>query len=125
MMKEKKIGIWMDHSNAHLIEFTDDLMKTKIISSNFSNHDKEKCLERSESHMHNRERHQHAGYYKKLGDIIRHYKDVILFGPTVAKVELFNRLKTNHLFSKIRIGVQQADKMTELQQHAFVKWYFT
>jgi hypothetical protein len=122
---EKKIGIWMDHSNAHLTEFKDDLMQTKIISSEISYRNKETGLDRSEAHMHNHERQQYAGYYKKLGNIIRHYKDVILFGPTVAKVELFNRLRADHLFSKIKIRVQPADKMTEDQQHAFVRWYFS
>lgn len=124
-MAAKKIGIWMDHSNANLMEFTVDPIKTKTISSDFTHQDKENSLERSEAHMHNRERHQHAEYYKKLGQVIRHYEDVILFGPTDAKVELFNLLRADHLFSNIKIQVQQTDKMTENQQHAFVKWYFT
>lgn len=115
----------MDHSSAHLMEFTTDPIETKTLSSDFTHRDKENSLGRSENQMHNREQHQQAEYYKKLGEIIRHYEAVILFGPTDAKVELFNHLKTDHLFAKIKIEVQKTDKMTENQQHAFVKEYFS
>jgi hypothetical protein len=125
MVTAKKLGIWMDHSNAHLMEFTIDPMETKTLSSDFTRQDKGNNLERSESHMHNRERHQHNEYYKKLGEVIRHYDEVILFGPTDAKIELYNLIKADHLFGKIKIEVQQADKMSKNQQHAFVKKHFS
>ena len=69
--------------------------------------------------------HQQSEYYKKLGEIIKNYEGVILFGPTEAKVELFNTLKADHHFEKINIEVKQADKMTENQQHAFVREHFS
>jgi hypothetical protein len=126
MITAKKIGIWMDHSRAHLIEFiTNPIILTKTLSSDFTHQDKQNSFERSESQMHNREQHQQAQYYKRLGDVIRHYEEVILFGPTDAKVELYNLLKADHLFSKIKIEVQHADKITENQQLAFVKSHFS
>ena len=125
MATAKKIGIWMDHSNAHIMEFTTDPIKTTVLSSDFTHQDKENTLERSENQMHNKEQHLNAEYYKKLGEVIRKYEEVILFGPTSAKVELYNLLKANHLFSKIKIQVEQTDKMTENQQHAFVKHHFS
>ena len=118
------LGIWMDHSSAHLMEFTTDI-KTNIIESKFNHQEKEHSLSKSENLMHNKEQHQQSEYYKKLGDIIINYKEVLLFGPTDAKVELFNMLKANHLFSNIKIVVKQADKMTEHQQHAFVREHFS
>jgi len=124
MTTAKKLGIWMDHSNAHLMEFTDPI-KTTILSSDFTHQDKENTLGRSENQMHNKEQHLNLEYYKKLGEIIRKYEEVVLFGPTSAKVELYNMLQADHLFSKVKIEVQQADKMTENQQHAFVKNYFS
>jgi nitrogenase subunit NifH len=122
---EKRIGIWMDHSTAHLIEFTTDPLETTSIESEFTHEQKEQSLNKSEHVMHNKEQHEQAGYYKKLGEAIRNYDEVILFGPTNAKVELHNVLKKDHLFSNIKIETQQADKMSEPQQHAFVKDYFT
>ena len=125
MTANKRLGIWMDHSTAHLMEFTVDPIETKSIESKFTREEKEHSLGKSENLMHNKEQHEQADYYKKLGEVIRNYDHVILFGPTDAKVELFNLLKANHLFEKIKIEVEQADKMTENQQHAFVKKHFS
>jgi len=125
MTTEKKLGIFMDHSSAHLIEFTSDGAEEKVITSKFTHNEKEHSLSKSENLMHNKEQHEQSEYYKKLGDAIRNYEDVILFGPTDAKVELFNSLRENHLFEKIKIEVQTADKMSENQQHAFVKAHFS
>ena len=36
-----------------------------------------------------------------------------------------NVLRTDHRFAKIKIEMKQTDKMTENQQHAFVKEYFS
>ena len=125
MTTAKNLGIWMDHSSAHLMEFTTDPIETKTIESKFTHQVKLESLNRSEHIMHNKEQHQQSEYYKKLGEIIKNYEGVILFGPTEAKVELFNILKTDHHFKKIKIEVKQADKMTENQQHAFVREYFS
>jgi len=125
MTTAKSLGIWMDHSSAHLMEFTTDPILTKIIESKFTHEAKEQSLGKSENLMHHKEQHQQSEYYKKLGEIIKNYEEVILFGPTNAKVELFNTLKADHLFAKIKIEVKPADKMTENQEHAFVRQHFS
>lgn len=124
-MTAKKLGIWMDHQNAHLMEFTTDPIETKTIDSKFTHEVKELSLHQGEIRMHNKEQHQQADYYKMLGAAIKNYENVILFGPTDAKTELFNILTADQHFSKIKIKVKQADRMTENQQHAFVKDYFS
>jgi len=125
MSTSKKLGIWMDHSNAHLMEFTADPIETKTLESKFTHQVKEQSLGKSETLMHNKEQHEQSDYYKHLGEIIKNYVEIILFGPTQAKVELSNILRADHHFDKIKIEVKQADKMTENQQHAFVKEYFS
>jgi len=125
MATAKNLGIWMDHSSAHLMEFTTDPIETKTIASKFTHQIKEQTLGKSENLMHNKEQHEQSEYYKKLGEIIKDYEGVILFGPTDAKLELYNVLRADHLFGKIKIEVKQADKMTENQQHAFVREYFS
>jgi hypothetical protein len=125
MVTAKNLGIWMDHSSAHLMEFTTDPIETKTIESAFTHDAKEQSLGKSENLMHNKEQHQRSAYYKKLGEVIKKYEEVILFGPTNAKVELFNTLRSDHLFEKIKIVVKQADKMTENQEHAFVREHFS
>lgn len=122
----KNLGIWMDHASANLMEYTkDDPMETQTIVSAFTHDAKEGTLVKSENGMHNKEQHQQSDFYKKLGNAIKNYDAVVLFGPTSAKAELHNLLKADHHFDNIKIEVQQTDKMTEHQQHAYVKEYFS
>jgi hypothetical protein len=121
----KKLGIWMDHSVANLMEFTTDPIVTKTIYSDTSQQGKDSDISKNENLAHNKEQHRQAEYYKKIEEEIKHYAEIILFGPTSAKAELFNLISENHHFSKIKIEVKQTDKMTKNQQHAFVKKHFT
>ena len=124
MKVTKKLGICMDHANAHLIEFSDEVKETETISLDFDNQDKDETLQRSESEMHNKQHQKQNAYYKKLSAVIKDFDEVVLFGPTNAKSELFNSLRENHLFDSIKIEVINADKMTDNQQHQFVRDYF-
>jgi hypothetical protein len=124
-MIAKCLGICMNHANAHLMELTDDPFKTITINSEFTHGVKEESLGKSEVLMHNKEQHEQAAYYKHLGKIIFNYESVLLFGPTQAKTELFNVLRADHHFDKIKIEVKQTDKMTTNQAHAFVQDYFS
>ena len=124
-MKDKHLGIWMDHSVAHLMELRNDLIVSTLIESEFTHEEKEHSLSKNENLMHNKEQHFHLAYYKKLGDTIKNFQKVVLFGPTTAKNELLNLLKEDHHFENIKIEIRHADKMTTHQQHAFVRDYFT
>ncbi len=120
----KSLGIWMDHSEAHLMALTGDSIETTIITSDSSHHNTESTSNSNENIMHNKENHSAASYYKSIGKIIREYDDVILFGPTTAKNELANILKDDHLYEDIKIEIKSSEKMSENQEHAFVKDYF-
>ncbi len=119
------LGIWMDHNSAHIMEFTADPISTTTVNSQFTHQQKEDTLKKSEILMHHKEQHEQDAYYKNLGQIIKGYDDVVLFGPTDAKVELFNLLRNEREFDKIKITTINTDKMTENQQHAFVREHFT
>ena len=114
----------MDHASAHVMEIADPMV-TNIVVCDSTHEEKEKTLQKGESIMHNKNQQQQAEYYKKLGGFIKDYDDVLLFGPTDAKVELLNILKADLNFSKIKIEIRQTDKMTENQEHAFVREYFS
>lgn len=125
MKTTKKLGIWMDHSIAHLMEFTSKHFEIETIESKFTNREKNKSLAKSESLMDNKQKQQLSDYYKKIGEAIKNYKRVILFGPTDAKIELFDLLSEDERFLKIKIEIKNTDKMTEYQQHEFVRAYFS
>jgi stalled ribosome rescue protein Dom34 len=101
-----------------------DTIETKTISSKFTHQEKEHSLSKSENLMHHKEQHQQHEFYKELGDVIKNYNEVVVFGPTDAKLELVNFLKQDHHFDNIKIEVKNADKMTEHQEYAFVKAHF-
>ena len=119
----RKLGIWMDHSNAYLMELTNDITVQRVVSE-LANHETEFNFYKGEKLIHKKEQHLQLSYYKKIGDIIKKYQDVVLFGPTDAKNELLNQIKTDHLFEDIKIEVKNSDKMTEDQMQTFVRDYF-
>lgn len=114
----------MDHSNAHLIELTNEGVVKNNITSEFTHEEKEHGLSKNENLMHNKEQHQQSKYYNKIKDAVKDYKHIVLFGPTTAKNELMNLLNADNHFEKVKIDVKSADKMTDNQQHAFVKDHF-
>ena len=119
----RKLGIWMDHSNAYLMELANDIIVQRVVSE-LTNHETEFNFYKGEKLIHKKEQHLQLSYYKKIGDIIKKYQDVVLFGPTDAKNELLNQIKTDHLFEDIKIEVKNSDKMTEDQMKTFVRDYF-
>lgn len=121
----RRLGIWMDHANAHLMEFASNTAEINALGSKFTDDATDADLSKGESLMHNKEQHAESVYYKELGKAIANYDEVLLFGPTEAKVELFNLLRADRHFESIKIDVEQTDRMTDNQQHAYVKEYFT
>jgi hypothetical protein len=119
----KKLGIWMDHSNAYLIELANDIIVQRVVSE-LTNNDTEFNFYKGEKLVHKKEQHLQISYYKKIGEIIKKYQEVVLFGPTDAKNELLNMIKTDHLFEDIKIEIKNSDKMTEDQMQTFVRDYF-
>lgn len=119
----KKGGIWMDGSIANIIEL--GLNPPLIITVESDSGSPPNAIVIGEKRIHNKELQQEKEYYKKLSEVILHYDEVILFGPTNAKTELFNILKANHHFSHIKIETQVTDNLTSNQQIAFVRNHFS
>jgi stalled ribosome rescue protein Dom34 len=124
MKSLKQLGIWMDHSTAHLMELSNGIIITNTIESKSEPNENEENVLKDESHMLNKEQRRLSTYFKKLADVIKDYENVVLFGPTDAKKELYNYLKNSRHFETIEIELKPADKMTENQMQAFVKDYF-
>lgn len=124
MTTNKELGIWMDHSIAHIIVFTDQWDELKTIESNLTHQDKVNSLVKSESLFHNKEQQLQAAFYEKLEDVILNYNNVLLFGATNAKTELFNRIQKDHRFANIKIMIKDADKMSTTQKKFFISNYF-
>jgi hypothetical protein len=124
MKNIKQLGIWMDHSNAYMLELTNDTIVANNIVSELADPEAEFNSYKGEKLIHKKEQNLQLRYYKKLGETIKKYQEVVLFGPTDAKNELLNLLKNDHLFENIKIEVMNSDKMTDSQMQTFVREYF-
>jgi len=124
MTNKKRLGIWMDHSSAEFIGYPANKSKEDIVELNFTHDDMQEALNRSENLMHNKRQQKQAAFYKEIGAIILKYDEVLLFGPTDAKVELVNFLEEDHHFDAIHIEVKESEKMTKNQLHSFVNDHF-
>jgi hypothetical protein len=123
MTKQKNVAVWLDHSKAQLIDNQTNEVSTTI-HSKFDFDKKEEALRRSENIMHNKEQQAQTSFYKQIAALIIDYDNVLLFGPTDAKLELQNFLKRNTRFQHKQISVQSSDQMTLPEKFAFVKSYF-
>jgi hypothetical protein len=118
-----QLGIWMDHARAHLIENKENA-SIITIESGYDHITHVNSYHKSEFQLEEKKRKILLDYYDKLGEFIINYSEVVLFGPTDAKLELSNMLKKDNDFDHIHISTQSSDKKTENQQIAFVKNFF-
>lgn len=124
MKTTKRLGIWMDHSTANLIEFTDNNTETtEEVEAQVGEQD-EPLNARDETMIQNKEQNELSDYFKRISEVIKDYDEVLLFGPTHAKDELNNLLKDDRHFDEVKIEIKSADNMKKKQQEAFVKEHF-
>ncbi|AWW00741.1 hypothetical protein DJ013_00655 [Arcticibacterium luteifluviistationis] len=121
MGTQNNLGIWMDHSAAHLINLKD---KMKTINSKFDFDVQDEAIRKNENLMHNKRQQMQEAFYKDISAEILNYDHVLLFGPTNARVELHNFLEKDSHFKDIKVDVKASDKMTDNQKEAFVREHF-
>lgn len=125
MKAKKRLGIWMDHNNAHLMEYNIENFQVNTIKAESKETEKQSDVKHTEKGIHNKESQTLQAYYKNLMEVIKNYDEVLLFGPTSAKTELYNLIKKDHRFDKLFIETKSGEKMSFNEQHAFIKDYFS
>jgi ADP-heptose:LPS heptosyltransferase len=125
MKNFKQLGIYMDHAHAFLMELENGMILSRNIVSGWIETEQKP---NQDNHFMGfncgEKKHLQSAYYHEISEIIRHYQQVVLFGPTDAKNELNNLLKVNHLFNEIKIEIVDTDKFSNEQMHEFMKEYF-
>lgn len=116
----KKIAVYMDHFSANVIVYSKEAKQIATIKSDFNQYEKEKIIQKGESHFHNKEQDAQSKFYKEISDAIVDYSQVLLFGTTNAKTELSNILSKDNRFSDVTITIKNTDKLTPNKQIAFV-----
>lgn len=116
MKKSNQIGIWMDDSIAFIMEFTTKPFQIQTIVSEF-------VVEKNKSISSSRETILNK-HFSKIGKALLKYNEIVLFGPTKAKLDFFDFLSEDERFLKLKVEIKDADKMNVNQQHDFIKEYF-
>lgn len=123
MKNTKRLGIWMDHNSAQIMEVKNYSILSNTINSNNIKGDMLQ-VGVDESLQQNTEQDQINIYFKSLSTLIKGFEEVILFGPNEAKTELFNLLKNDSHYNEIKIEVETTDNLSVNQMHAFVREYY-
>lgn len=119
-MKKKCVGIWMDYTKAYVMSLEGESVTTTELKSEFTWEEMQYAFSKNENLMHNKERNLVKAYFDSIGNSIRNADEVVIFGPTDAKIELLNLLTSNNQYDKIKCSTLTTDKMTENQRIAFV-----
>jgi hypothetical protein len=123
MKTNEKIGVWIDHSEARLIPYSINKKIPETVrceNCDGSRHG----LRVGEKHAINKIRKRQEEFYRKVMSTVKDYPEVLLFGPTNAKLELFNLLSENPIHEKMKIVVKNSSKMTENEMYSYVKNHF-
>ena len=125
METTRKLGIWMNYPDAHLMEFKTDIIQINTIESTFIHQKNVEEAEPNGKIKQIKERKKQAKFYKELSETIKYYDEVVIFGNFEGKNNLKDVLKANNQFDNIKIEVQDTNNLTENQQHTFVKEHFS
>jgi hypothetical protein len=124
MKQMKQLGVWMDHSKAILIELYDHKIDSKEVILKQALLEQEK-VETHALKVHGKDQnHNQSVFFKEISDVIIDYQNVLLFGPTDVKNELFNLLIADHNFENTAIELKTTDKMSFIEKQEFVVEYF-
>jgi hypothetical protein len=132
---KKCVGIWIDHEKAFLVFILADKETTTSIESNVEGRVRLSGGSRSRtpygpqdvaSERKNEERHKHQlrRYYEKVIGALGDSKQIQIFGPGEAKIELEKEMKRSKALGSRIVSVEPADKMTEKQIAAKVRDFF-
>jgi len=129
-----KVGLWIDHREAHVMTVNDKDEETGLVISNVEKHTRRDSASRHSGAYESQQvpaddSRQKADtghlniYYDAVIASIREAEAILLFGPGEAKSELKKRLLGIGLGERI-VAVETADKMTDRQIAAKVRAHF-
>ncbi len=123
MKTSKKVGVWMDYSAAHIIEFSENPNEIGTIKSKFASRI---CKEKNKgvAHLYSLAKQCKTEYLNKIAATISNYDKVLLFGPTNAKAELFNLLFEDQRFFKIKAYLEETGNMSPKKRNRYMSKHF-
>ncbi len=134
---KKEIGIWLNRDKAVLISLKDGQSeqvmtleseiesRTRIPGEGKPFSRLGNILAETSGRLTNRRKQQMHQYLNKIiHSLDDEARELFLFGPSNAKIQLEKELKKNPVFARKTVILEAADKMTERQMIAHVKDHF-
>jgi stalled ribosome rescue protein Dom34 len=117
---KKRVGLWIDHTEARLVWIDGDAVETQHIESHVSRHDGKVGAEDRRDH---RFKLDLDAFYDAVITQLTEAEQILLIGPGEAKGEFQKRLAKTNMDTRV-VRVEVADKMTEREIIAKVTHYF-
>jgi len=131
----RRIGIWLDKKNAHIVEIHDDRVSLNTILSeveDFNIHGGSGTKFKGgpqdvvqDSRYLEREKQQLKKYFKNIVSAIKDAEDLVIFGPAETGEKFYKELTESYSDIKAKVkDVVRTDSMTKNQVKAWVKEFF-
>jgi len=132
---EKLFGLWVDHEKAIIVSLIDESHMVTHVESDIEGRFRLKGGSRSnapwgiqgatsESKRELRYSKHLNIYFQHIIDLLKDAKQIFIFGPGEAKIELKKEIEKNNILINNISGIEASDKLTEPQIVAKVKKYF-
>lgn len=136
---KKKLAVWMDHSEAHYFEYEGgtstfigkiDSPYQRIKREEGESNDSTRFsaelnyTSNNENKKNSIAKNERSNYYKEIEKTLNAYDEILLFGPTNAKEQLFNYLSGKKHYASKSIHLSNSDKLSDNQKLAEVRKFY-
>ena len=123
----RKVGLWIDHTEAVIVSLTGNLGEVKSIPSEIEKYVRlsDGAQKVSIEEMHNRRVNNHLKkYYDEVISLVKDAEAILIVGPGAAKFEFKKRLDGEKQ-NRRTVNLETADKMTDPQIAEKVRGYYS
>lgn len=132
----KKIGIWLDHAHALLINIgttpiTTERLYAKVLTTQEDGENGRPIRlgnfrsTNNEHHAHQREQDRERKFFKEISKELLPFDEILITGPTTAQEELLHVLQEDPHFSEKRMTMSSCGYETEPEVVDRVKKFFS
>lgn len=133
-MTPKQAGIWIDHRKAVIVTLDETVQPVAVIESQAEKHPERAGdsplrgpYEAHQVPADDKQQRSYTAelnrYYDRVIVAVRDLNSLLIMGPGEAKTEFSKRLEHAHLSNHV-VGIETADKMTDMQIAAKVHKFF-
>jgi hypothetical protein len=114
--------VWIDHREAHVIQFNPDDAEASLVHPKSKHH---QHLHHKQSAVGSGRLPENHAYFQEVADAIKDAGEILIVGPSTAKLELFKHLHTHAPAIAARVvSVETVDHPTDGELLKFARRHF-